>query len=90
MTFIELFEKVQKANVELRCSGLDVRGYGIQLELSIKSYRDLLNEREIRFGIRMEVDKPIEDIHKGTIYGFPFVLTQGTDRVLIAKEFKED
>lgn len=90
MTFNELFEKVQKASVELRCSGLDVRGYGIQLELSIKSYRDLLNEREVSFGIRMEVDKPIEDSHRGTIYGFPFVLTQGIDRVLIAKEFKED
>lgn len=36
MTFKELFEKVQKALFELRCSGLDMRGYGVQLELSIK------------------------------------------------------
>jgi hypothetical protein len=91
MTFKELFEKVQKALFELRCSGLDVRGYGVQLELSIKSYRDLLNERSLRFGIPIEVDRvPIEDIPKGTIYGIPFVITQGIDRVLIVKEIEED
>lgn len=90
MTFKELFEKVQKALFELRCSGLDVRGYGVQLELSFESYRDLLNEREIRFGLSDEFDKPIEDIHKGTVYGIPFVLTQGIDRVLIAKEIEEE
>ena len=90
MTFNELLKKVQKASVELRCSGLDMRGYSIQLELSIKSYRDLLNEREIRFGLSNEFDKPIEDTHKGTIWGTPFVLTNGIDRVLIAKEIEED
>lgn len=90
MTFKELFEKVQKALFELRCSGLNLRGYGVQLELSFESYRDLLNEHEIRFGLSNEIDKPIEDTHKGTIWGTPFVLTQGIDRVLIAKEIEED
>lgn len=61
------------------------------IELSIKSYRDLLNERSLRFGIPIEVDRvPIEDIPKGTIYGTPFVITQGIDRVLIAKEVEEE
>lgn len=90
MTFKELFEKVQKALFELRCSGLDVRGYGVQLELSIKSYHDLLDERERRSAIRTEVDDINEPVHKGTVFGIPFVITQGIDRVLIAKEVEED
>ncbi len=87
MTFDELWEKVHKANLELRCNGLELMGYGIQIELSISSYRDLLNERECRFAIRTEVDDPNERVHRGTIFGTPFVLTQDTDRVLIAKVF---
>lgn len=90
MTFKELFEKVQKALFELRCSGLDMRGYGVQLELSIKSYRDLLNERERRSAVRTEVDDVNKTVHKGTVFGIPFVITQGIDRVLIAKEIEED
>lgn len=90
MTFKELFEKMQKALFELRCSGLDLRGYGVQLELSIKSYRDLLNERESRSAIRTEVDDVNKTVHKGIVFGIPFVLTQGIDRVLIAKEVEED
>lgn len=86
MTFNELWEKVRKATLELRCNGLDMRGYGIQIELSINSYRDLLKERESSSGIRTEVDDPNERVHRGTIFGTPFVLTQDTDRVLIAKE----
>lgn len=86
MTFNELYEKVNKAALELLCSGLDIRGYGIQIELSINSYRDLLNELERRFAIRTEIDDPNERVHRGTIFGTPFVLTQDTDRVLIARE----
>lgn len=87
MTFDELYEKVRKATLELRCNGLEMIGYGIQIELSIKSYRDLLNDRECMSGIRTEVDDVNERVHRGTIFGTPFVLTEDTDRVLVAKEF---
>ena len=87
MTFNELWGKVRKATLELRCNGLEMMGYGIQIELSIKSYRDLLNDREYNFEVRTEVDDVNESVHRGTIFGTPFVLTKDTDRVLIAKEF---
>ena len=87
MTFDELYEKVRKATIELRCKGLEMMDYGIQIELSINSYRDLLNERERMSAIRTEVDDVNERVHRGTIFGTPFVLTQDTDRVLVAKEF---
>ena len=86
MTFDELHEKVRKAFMELRCNGLERVGYGVQIELSVNSYRELLNDYHGRFAIKTEVDDPIEGVHRFTIYGTPFVVTLDTDRVLIAKE----
>lgn len=87
MTFDELHIKVRKAFMELQCNGLKRVGYGVQIELSINSYRELLNERQ-GFAIKLEVDDPRERINRGTIYGTPFILTEDTDRVLIAKEIQ--
>lgn len=87
MTFDELHVKVRKAFMELRCNGLEKVGYSVQIELSINSYRELLNERQ-GFAIKFEVDNPRERINRGTIYGTPFILTECTDRVLIAKEIQ--
>lgn len=86
MSFDELHEKVSKASMELRCNGLERFGYSVQIELSINTYRELLCDYQGRFAIKTEVDDPKERIHRGTIYGIPFILTQDTDRVLIAKE----
>lgn len=84
MTFEELHEKVRKAHAELYISGLEHFGFTVMIELSIKSYRELCARDNWR-AIRLEVDTPTERAHRGTIYGTPFVLTQDTDRVLIAK-----
>ena len=89
MTFDELHEKVRKAFMELRCNGLERVGYSVQIELSVNSYRELLNDYHGRFAIKTEVDDPKERVHRGTIYGTPFVLTQDTDRVLVAKEIAD-
>ena len=86
MTFDELHEKIRKAFMELHCNGLERVGYGVQIELSINSYRELLNDYCGRFAFKTEVDDQKERTHRGTICGTPFVLTQDTDRVLIAKE----
>lgn len=84
MTFEELHEKVRKADAELCISGLDHFGFTVMIELSIKSYRELC-ARGNWGAIKLEVDTPTERVQRGTIYGTPFVLTQDTDRVLIAK-----
>ena len=89
MTFDELHEKVRKAFMELQYNGLERVGYGVQIELSINSYRELLNDYHGRFAVKPEVDDPKEYVHRGTIYGTPFVLTQDTDRVLVAKEIAD-
>lgn len=86
MTFDELHEKVRKAFMELQCNSLERVGYSVQIELSVNSYRELLNDYHGRFAIKTEVDDPKEKVHRGTIYGTPFVITLDTDRVLIAKE----
>ena len=39
MMFEKLYKKVREAMLELRCNGLEKVGYGIQIELSIKSYQ---------------------------------------------------
>lgn len=83
----ELLEKVNNAHYELRSSGLDLIGYRVEIELSISSYRDLVAERQFS-PIRLEVDTPTEKIHRGTVFGVPCVITQDTDRVLIAREVK--
>lgn len=84
MTFEELREKVRKADAEFYASGLEHFGFTVMIELSLKSYRELCANDNWR-AIRLEVDTPTERVHRGTIYGTPFVLTQDTDRVLIAK-----
>lgn len=89
MTFEGLLEKIRKVQYELNSSGLDVRGYGVEIELSIASFRDLVSKNKFSL-IRTEVDTPIERVHRGTVFGVPFVITQDTDRVLIAKEIKEN
>jgi len=89
MTFDDLHKKVRKAFMELQCNGLERLGYSVQIELSVNSYRELLNDYHGRFAIKTEVDDPKECIHRGTIYGTPFVLTQDTDRVLVAKELAD-
>ena len=89
MTFDELHEKVRKAFIELQCNELEQLGYSVQIELSINSYRELLNDYHGRFAIKTEVDDPKEKVHRGTIYGTPFVLTLDTDRVLVAKELAD-
>jgi len=86
MTFYELEEKVRKAQKELYINGLERYGFEIQIELSINSYRDLLNDRDHYFVIKTEVDDPKDCVCRGTIYGTKFVITKDTDRVLIAKE----
>ena len=87
MTFEKLYKKVREAMLELRCNGLEKVGYGIQIELSIKSYQELVIERH-GFGIELEADTPTERVNRGIIFGTPFVLTQDTDRVMIAKVFE--
>lgn len=89
MTFNELWEKVSKAQYELNSSGLEFRGYGVKIELSIDSFQDLVAEKQFS-AIRTEVDTPTEKVHRGTVYGVPFVITLDTDRVLIAREIKEN
>ena len=88
MTFDKLYEAVRKATDELMRNGLDHAGYEIQIELSINSYRELLCDRDHYFAIKIEVDDVKERVHRGTIYGTPFILTEGTDRVVIAKVFE--
>lgn len=84
MTFEELHEKVRKAYAELYVSSLEHFGFTVMIELSIKSYREL-SARDNWGAIQLEVDTPTEKVHRGTIYGTLFILTQDTDRVLIAK-----
>ena len=86
MTFDELHEKVRKATGELYDSGLCKYGFNIQIELSLDSYRKICAERESYFYVKTEVDDVREKVHRGYIFNVPFVLTEGTDRVLIAKE----
>lgn len=88
MTFEELLEKIRNAQYELISSGLNIRGYKLEIELSIASFRDLVSKNKFSL-IRTEVDTPIERV-QGTVFGVPFVITQDTDRVLIAKEIKEN
>lgn len=85
MSFEELEKKARQALSEINNNGLDHAGYGVQIELSIKSYYELQAQRRY-FAIKTEVDDLKEPVHKGTIFGIPFVLTKYTDRVLIAKE----
>lgn len=82
--FEELRKKVRKVYAEFYESGLEHFGFTVMIELSITSYRELCANDNWRV-IRLEVDTPTEKVHRGTIYGTPFVLTQDTDRVLIAK-----
>ncbi len=89
MNYNKLYEQSLKAAKELERLGLKKEGYGIQIELSINSYRDLLKESIIGNEIQFEVDTPTERVNRGTIKGIPFVLTLDTDRVLITKEIKE-
>ena len=86
MTFDELHEKVSKARVELNRYGLYELGFDVQIELSIKSYHQIVADRKFYGYVKTEVDDVNERIHRGTIFNIPFVLTEGTDRVLIAKE----
>ena len=81
--FEKLYKKVREAMLELRCNGLEKVGYGIQIELSIKSYQELVIERH-GFGIELEAER----VNRGIIFGTPFVLTQDTDRVIVAKVFE--
>ena len=85
MTFKEIRDKVYKADYELQKMGLEHFGYEVIVELSLDSYRQLVASEHF-YAVRTEVDTPTEKVHRGTIYGTPFVLTQDTDRVLIAKE----
>ena len=87
MTFDELREKIHKANSELFESGLSHFGYKLQIEFSIKTYAQLVADKD-NWYIRTEVDTPTERIHKGTVFGVPFILTTDTDRILIAKEIE--
>ena len=78
MSFEDLWEKIRKAKYELIANGLEHYGYEIQVELSLDSYTKLCSE--VWFNI-----KPNEDFSGRTVYGVPFIITQKTDRVLIAK-----
>ena len=87
MTFDELYKKIQKPRRELIDNGLDRFGYEIRIELSIKSYQQLMAQRE-GFAIKLDIDTPTERKNSGHIFGIPFVITEDTDSVLIAKGFE--
>lgn len=86
MSYYELYEKVSKARVELNRQGLYRLGFDVQIELSLKSYHQIIDDRKFYGYVKTEVDDVNERIHRGTIFNIPFVLTGDTDRVLIAKE----
>ena len=89
MTLEDINNKVRKANIELFHSGLEHYGFKVQIEISLETYRKLCAGDNFRV-IRLEVDTPNERVHRGTIYGTTFVITQDTDRVLIAKEVADN
>ncbi len=87
MTFEELYKKIQKPRKELLDNGLDRFGYELRIELSMGTYLQLLQQRE-GFAIKLDLDTPTERINRGKVFGITFVITQDSDRVLIAKEFE--
>lgn len=82
MSFKDIWEKVNKAQHELIVSGLEHYGYKVQVELDVHTYQKLCGE--VWFNII-----PNEDFSGGTIYGVPFIITQKTNRVLIARVIEE-
>ena len=87
MTFEELLKKKMQAFNELNHNRLGRFGFSIQIELSINTYREMLNDYNGRLAIQID-DNPKEAMVSGRIFGNPFVVTNDTDRVLIAKEIK--
>ena len=82
-SFEALWKKVNKAQFELMTTGLVHHGYCVQIELSPKTYQQLLcTAYEFETGTKLSSEKK-----GGTIHGVPFIITQDTDRVLIVKEF---
>lgn len=80
MTFSELNNEIRKARREILFHELDRFGFEVQIEMSIDTYHRLSVENGAI--VRSEA---IEKTKQGLVFGIPFILTQDTDRVLIAK-----
>lgn len=68
------------AERELKKNGLSDMGFGIQIEISLNTFKTL------SYSSIVSHFKPNEGLGSGTVYGFPYIITTDTDRILVAKE----
>ena len=83
-TYSDLSRKIAEAQFELRKNGLELQGFSLQLEISVRLYNKLSANYWNYFEISNQDDIPSK------IFGVPYIITQDTDRLLIAKEILKD
>ncbi len=81
-SYEDLSLKLAEAKLDLRKTGLELQGFSLQLEISIRTYNILSANYWNYFKISNSNDIP------NKIFGIPYIITQDTDRILIAKEIE--
>lgn len=82
MTFEKVERKIKEVLADLLLSGLCSQGYGLQVELSEETLKQLEKEKQYVYSMEAE--------NCGMIFGVPLIVTKNVDKICICKTFSFD